>query len=109
LLITSSREIRLTEAAREELQRLAKSPAEAGRYKQAQKTIDLLATNSRHPSLNTDKFRSLAGPEGEDVFEAYVQNRTPGAYRVFFHYGPDRTEKGKRVAVDTIIAITSHS
>lgn len=106
--MTSNREIRLTGAAREELQRLAKTPAQAGRYKQALKTIELLATNPRHPSLNTHKFRSLAGPEGEEVFEAYVQNRTPGAYRVFFHYGPDRIEKGKRVAVVTILAITPH-
>ena len=106
--MTSNREIRLTEAAREELRRLTKSPAEAGRYKQALKTIELLETNPRHPSLNTHKFRSLAGPEGEEVFEAYVQNRTPGAYRVFFHYGPDRMEKGKRVAVVTIVAITPH-
>lgn len=106
--MTSSREVGLTEAAREELRRLAKSPAEAGRYKQALKTIELLATNPRHPSLNSHKFRSLVGPGGEEVFEAYVQNRTPGAYRVFFHYGPDRIEKGKRVAVVTILAITPH-
>ena len=106
--MTSSREVRLTGAAREELKRLAKSPAEAGRYRQALKTIELLGTNPRHPSLNTHKFRSLAGPEGEEVFEAYVQNRTPGAYRVLFHLGPDRTEKGRRVVVVTIVAITPH-
>jgi len=106
--MTSSREVRLAGAAREELKRLAKSPAEAGRYRQALKTIELLATNLRHPSLDTHKFRSLAGPGGEEIFEAYVQNRTPGAYRVFFHYGPDRMEKGMRVAVVTIIAITPH-
>ena len=106
--MTSNREIRLTGAAREELKRLAKSPAEAGRYKQALKTIELLGTNPRHPSPNTHKFRSFAGPDGEEVFEAYVQNRTPGAYRVFFHYGPDRMEKRKRVAVVTIIAVTPH-
>ncbi len=106
--MTSSREVRLTEGAREELRRLAKSRAEAGRYKQALKTIELLATNPRHPSLNTHKYRSLVGPDGEEVFEAYVQNRTPGAYRVFFHYGPDRIEKGARVPVVTILAITPH-
>ncbi len=106
--MTSSREFRLSGAAREELKRLAKSPAEAGRYRQTLKTIELLGTNPRHPSLNTHKFRSLAGPDGEEIFEAYVQNRTPGAYRVFFHYGPDRLEKGKRVAVVTIVAITPH-
>jgi hypothetical protein len=106
--MTSSREIRLTEGAREELRRHSRSPAEAGRYKQALKTIELLATNPRHSSLNTHEFRSVVGPAGEEVFEAYVQNRTPGTYRVFFHYGPDRSEKGKRAAVLTVLAITPH-
>ena len=106
--MTSSRELRVTEEAREELRRLGASPAEAGRYKQALKTIELLATNPRHPSLKTHKFRSVSGPRGEEVFEGYVQNRTSGAYRVFFHYGPDRVEKGKRVPVLTILAITPH-
>jgi hypothetical protein len=106
--MTSSRELRLTEEAHRELRRLAASPDEAGRYKQALKTIEFLATNPRHPSLKTHKFQSVSGPRGEEVFEAYVQNRTSGAYRVFFHYGPDRIEKGKRVPVLTILAITPH-
>jgi hypothetical protein len=106
--MTSSREIRLTQTAREELRRLKATPAESGRYKQALKTIEFLASNLRHPSLKTHKFQSLSGPDGEEVFEAYVQNRSPGAYRVFFYYGPDRTEHGKRIPVVTVFAITPH-
>jgi hypothetical protein len=40
------------------------------------------------------------------VFEAYAQNTTPGAYRVFFIHGPDRIERKKRIRVLTIVAIT---
>ncbi|MGH9364791.1 MAG: hypothetical protein ACRD1B_05940 [Thermoanaerobaculia bacterium] len=58
--------------------------------------------------MKTHKFRSLAGPGGEEVFEAYAQNQTPGAYRLFFCYGPDRFEGKKRVPVLTVIAITPH-
>lgn len=47
-----------------------------------------METNLRHPSLNTHKYDTLNGPNGEDVFESYAQNKTPGAYRVFWHYGP---------------------
>ncbi|AWI10717.1 hypothetical protein CKA38_14285 [Ereboglobus luteus] len=72
------------------------------------KTITMLETNLNHPGLNTHKFGSLRGLNGEDVFEAYAQNKTPGAYRVFWHYGPDETVDKKRVPVITIIAITSH-
>ncbi len=32
----------------------------------------------------------LEGPSGEPVFEAYVENNTPGAYRVMWYYGPGR-------------------
>jgi hypothetical protein len=60
-----------------------------------------LATISRHPSLNTHKFTTLQGPNGEEVFEAYAESKTPAAYRIFWHYGP-----GKHVI--TIIAITPH-
>jgi hypothetical protein len=35
------------------------------------------------------------------VFESYVQNRTPGAYRVFWCYGPEQGQI-------TIVAITPH-
>jgi len=65
------------------------------------KTLALMETNLRHPSLNTHKYDSLSGPEGEEIFEAYVENKTPGAYRVFWYYGPGQ-------GVLTILAITPH-
>lgn len=99
-----NRELRFTPAAQETLRDLGGDP----RLKQVQKTLALLETNLRHPSLNTHKFRSLHGPGGEEVFEAYVQNQTPGAYRVFFYYGPDRIEAGRRIPVLTVVAITPH-
>jgi len=57
------------------------------KYKKVLKTLGLMQTNMRHPGLKTHKYNSLYGPEGEDVFEAYVENRTPGAFRVFWYYG----------------------
>ncbi|NER92738.1 MAG: hypothetical protein F6J86_02575 [Symploca sp. SIO1B1] len=59
------------------------------------------SSNLRHPSLQTHKYDTLSGPNGEEVFEAYVENRTPGAFRVFWYYGPSQ-------GVITIIAITPH-
>ena len=60
--------------------------------KAIEKTLKLIETNLRHPSLNTHKFKSLKGPHGEEVFEAYAQQKTPGAYRIFFYYGPNRNQ-----------------
>jgi hypothetical protein len=104
-----NRELRLTLSAQEALRELESDPHLAGVLKQARKTLALLETNLRHPSLNTHKFRSLRGPQGEEVFEAYIQNQTPGAYRVFFYYGPDRVEGRRRMPVLTIVAITPHT
>jgi len=97
-----NRELHFTPEALANLKALEK----AGTLRQVRKTLGLLETNLRHPSLNTHRFESLSGPEDEDVFEAYAQNDTPGAYRIFFFYGPDRIERKKRIAVLTILAIT---
>jgi hypothetical protein len=103
-----NRELRFTPEAAAILGELERHPRQHGLLKQVRKTLSLLETNPRHPSLQTHKFRSLHGPRGEEVFEAYVQNQTPGAYRVFFHYGPDRMEGRRRIAVVTILSITPH-
>ncbi|MCH9644286.1 MAG: hypothetical protein K0U29_03345 [Gammaproteobacteria bacterium] len=71
------------------------------RLKAVRKALGYLQINPRHPGLNTHKFTSLSGPNGEDIFEAYAENNTPGAYRIFWFYGPKKN-------VITIIAITPH-
>ncbi|MEH2350420.1 MAG: hypothetical protein V7K55_20945 [Nostoc sp.] len=71
------------------------------KYQKVLKTLGLMETNLRHPSLNTHKYESLSGPNGEEIFEAYVENKTPAAFRVFWYYG---FEQG----VITILTITSH-
>jgi plasmid stabilization system protein ParE len=69
--------------------------------KAVRKALGFMETNLRHPSLNTHEFTSLKGPNGEKVFEAYAQQKTPAAYRIFWYYGPDQ----KQI---TIVAITPH-
>ncbi|MCX5794462.1 MAG: hypothetical protein NTY77_03055 [Elusimicrobia bacterium] len=85
----------------EQRRELAASPAHGKVWKAVCKTLALLETNLRHPSLNTHKFLGLRGPNGQEVFEAYAQQATPGAYRVFWCYGPGKGQI-------TIIAITPH-
>lgn len=80
-----------------------KSSREEGLFKQVHDCIDKLRKNPKHPGLQTHPFSSLQNPYNKDekVFEAYAQQHTPGAYRVFWCYGP---QKGQI----TIIAITPH-
>ncbi len=86
---------------KENLATLSSSPALSKQLKAVQKSLGYLQINPRHPGLNTHKYQSLSGPNGEDVFEAYAQNNTPGAYRIFWHYGPEKDEI-------TILGIVSH-
>ena len=90
-------------AAFEKREGKGKSSKPEGLFKQIHKCVQLLRTNPRHPGLATHEYHSLAHPYDDEqkVFEAYAQNRTPGAYRVFWCYGP----RAKQI---TIIAITPH-
>jgi len=103
-----NRELVFTDVADQQYEELESNPATKGVFKQVRKTLGLLETNPRHPSLETHEYSSLRGVNGERVWEAYAQQNTPAAYRVFFHYGPDRHEKGKRIPVITIVAIIPH-
>jgi hypothetical protein len=98
----------MSDFAQEDLRALERTPHQEGLVKQIRKALVRLETNPRHPSLQTHKYRSLRGPNGEEVFEAYVQQHTPGAYRIFFYYGPDRVEGERRISVVTVLAITPH-
>jgi hypothetical protein len=93
--------LKFTDEAEEDLQALDADPGLKKRSKAVKKSLGYLEMNPKHPSLNTHKFESLSREYGIEIFEAYAENNTPQAYRVFWHYGP-----GKNTI--TIIAITSH-
>lgn len=93
--------LRFTRQADADLTSLEQDKGLAKRLKAVRKALGYLELNPRHSALNTHEFASLQGAKGEKVFEAYAENQTPAAYRIFWHYGP-----GKDTL--TIIAITAH-
>ena len=94
-------EIFLTDEAEIQLEGLKKDKGLEKRYNAVKKAIRFLSENPRHKSLKTHEFTSLTGPNGEKIFEAYAEQSTPAAYRIFGYYGPHKN----RI---TIIAITPH-
>jgi hypothetical protein len=94
-------EIFLTDQARNQLKKLKSDKGLEKRYKAVKRAIRFLSSNPRHKSLRTHEFTSLKGPKGEKVFDAYAEQSTPAAYRIFWFYGPT----GNQI---TIIAITPH-
>ncbi|MFK7974106.1 MAG: hypothetical protein AB8B66_04525 [Rickettsiaceae bacterium] len=93
--------ILFTEEAASNLDKLEHSTHKIKQYKAVLKCLGYLENNPKHPSLNTHEYNSLSRQFGIKIFEAYAENNTPQAYRVFWHYGPDK-------AKITIIAITPH-
>ncbi|MCR4341357.1 MAG: hypothetical protein NUW01_15875 [Gemmatimonadaceae bacterium] len=79
-----------TPEARDVLRALEKM--DKPKHRKVLKTLGLIESNPRHPGLCTHKFKSLSGPNGEDVFEAYVEQNAPSAWRVFWYYGPARAK-----------------
>ena len=90
-----------TDTARSQYLALKDDRSLAKRRKAVKKCLELLASNPRHPGLHTHQFTSLGGPGGEKVFEAYAEQSTPAAYRVFWYYGPGKNQI-------TILAMTPH-
>lgn len=93
--------ILFTSQADSDLSELEINPSRKKILKSVCKTLGLMEINLRHPSLQTHEFTSLKGPNGEKLYEAYAQQNTPGAYRIFWYYGPAKDEL-------TVVAITPH-
>jgi hypothetical protein len=90
-------------AAGREAKRKKKSTREEGLFQQVNKTLRLLRDNPKHPGLKSHEYYSLKHPFNKEdkVWESYIQHATPGAYRIFWCYGPGKGEI-------TVVAITSH-
>ena len=90
-----------TKEAERNLIAIEQDSSKQKRLKAVRKSLGYLEKNPKHPSLHTHEYEILSRRFGIKILEAYAENKTPQAYRIFWHYGPDRNEI-------TIIAITPH-
>jgi hypothetical protein len=102
-LIRVTRKIRLqfAPAARDTLKDLEAQAQYEKKLRKVRKALGLLQRDPRYPGLNSHKYVSLHGANGEDVWDSYVENNSPAAWRIFWHYGPDED-------VITILVIGPH-
>ncbi|MHB8638102.1 MAG: hypothetical protein ACYC96_16720 [Fimbriimonadaceae bacterium] len=75
--------------------------ADEKKLKRVRKCLRLLESDPRYPGLNSHKYSVIKTPDNRDLWESYVENKTPAAWRVFWCYGPEAAEI-------TIVAITGH-
>jgi len=75
--------------------------ANGRRLKKVRKCLGFLETNPSHPSLHSHKYSVMKSEDNRYLWESYVENNTPAAWRVFWFYGPENEQI-------TIVAITEH-
>jgi len=83
-------ELHFSDEAKAQLKDIKENKTLAKQYKAVKGALKKLQQNPRHPGLQTHPYYSLKGPHDEKVFEAYAEQRTSAAYRIFFCYGPTR-------------------
>ena len=80
----------------EELGRKARSDdltkSELELYRKIRKALKHLEQNPRHPGLHSHEITSLTRMHGVRIWESYLENKKPGARRIFWIYGPNKRE-----------------
>jgi hypothetical protein len=87
-----------TGEAKRQLGALEQDQGLAKRLKAVRKALGRLEV---HRGLNVHPWRGEKCPHGDQKWEAYAENRTSSAYRIFFCYPGER-------GVILILAITPH-
>ena len=93
--------LRFTKEALECLELLKAQKQHAGRLRKVLNALARLQENQRHPGLQSHKYTSLKGAAGETVWDSYVENNVPSAWRIYWHYGPGEAQI-------TIVTISPH-
>ena len=70
-------------------------------YKKLGKAMALLANDPKHPGLHSHEIEALSRRYGIKVWQSYLENKTSGAGRLYWVYGPEAGEI-------TVIGIEPH-
>lgn len=74
---------------------------ESALYKKMGKAMNLLANDPRYPGLHSHEIEALTRRYGVKVWQSYLENKTSGAGRIYWIYGPAKNDI-------TIIAVEPH-
>jgi hypothetical protein len=105
---TGSHQLRLATPARDTLDLLNSSPQYAAKLRKVRRALGLLQIDPRHPGLHSHQYENFPGALKAKVRDSYVENRTPGAWRIWWMYEPDEIRDNQTVAVITVLDIGPH-
>jgi hypothetical protein len=86
-----------TSEAKSVLAALEASPQYAQKAQKVKRALARIEQDPKYPGLNSHKYQSMKGIDGRDLWESYVENQTPSAWRIFWEYGAEK---------DTIVVLT---
>jgi hypothetical protein len=89
------------------------TPANGGnatlaRLRKVRKALGMLQPDPTYPGLHSHLYQHFPGLEKGKVWDSYVENRTPGAWRIYWMYGPNEVRDGKEISVITVLVIGPH-
>ena len=76
--------LRFAPAAAEVLKDLESAAQYTAKLRKVRKALGLIQQDPRYPGLNSHKYVSLHGADGQDVWDSYVEDNTPAAWRIFW-------------------------
>lgn len=97
--------LRFAKQASDMLDVLEADPGQQARLKKLRKALRHLEHDPRYPGLHSHQYESFPVDRGVKVWDSYVENKTPGAWRIFWQYGPDLASG---VSVITVLHIGPH-
>lgn len=102
-------QLRFAPAAAEALKKLVDGgQATAVKLKKVRKALGLLQADPMYPGLHSHLYQHFPGLEKGKVWDSYVENRTPGAWRIYWMYGPNEVRDDVETAVVTVLVIGPH-
>src|ERR1700677_4673567 len=96
--------LRFAKQASEMLDILNADAGQQHRLKKVRKALGQLERDPKYLGLHSHHYESFPADRDVKVWDSYVENNTPSAWRIFWQHGPD--EEGHRVI--TVLHIGPH-
>jgi hypothetical protein len=102
-------ELRFASAAAEAMTKLASGGNKTlTKLKKVRKALGMLQIDPTYPGLHSHLYQHFPGLEKGKVWDSYVENHAPGAWRIYWMYGPSEIRDGKEIAIITVLVIGPH-
>lgn len=97
--------LRFSASSRDTLQSLeAGDPNDQAKLRKVRRALARLEQDPRHPGLHSHQYESFPLDKDVKVWDSYVENHRPSAWRIFWRYGPEEPE----LTIITVLAIGPH-